>query len=46
MTTKERRKEILNKLIEAKGAVPAKELALDFGVSLQINVGHMAIIRA
>ena len=46
MTTKDRRKEILNKLIEAKGAVPAKELALDFGVSRQIIVGDMAIIRA
>ena len=46
MTTNERRREILEKLKKAKGAVPAKELALDFGVSRQIIVGDMAVIRA
>lgn len=46
MKTNERRQAILDKLIQAKGAVPAKELALDFGVSRQIIVGDMAIIRA
>ena len=43
MTTNERRREILNKLKSARGAVPAKELALDFGVSRQIIVGDMAV---
>ena len=46
MTTNDRRQAILNKLIESKGAVPAKELATQFGVSRQIIVGDMAIIRA
>lgn len=46
MTTNERRREILDKLKKAKGAVPAKELASEFGVSRQIIVGDMALIRA
>ena len=46
MTTNERRKEILNILKQSKQAVPAKVLASDFGVSRQIIVGDMAVIRA
>ncbi len=46
MTTTERREEILKQLKKANHAVPAKALAEQFGVSRQIIVGDMSVIRA
>ena len=46
MDTSERRSKIFDELKKSKRAIPAKEFAIDFGVSRQIIVGDMAVIRA
>lgn len=46
MTTSERRKEILKQLKTSSKAIPAKAFAEQFGVSRQIIVGDMSVIRA
>ena len=46
MTTAERRAEILDILKSSDSPVPARELAARFGVSRQVIVQDMAVIRA
>ncbi|MEG0249262.1 MAG: transcription repressor NadR [Peptostreptococcus sp.] len=46
MSTKDRRKKILEKLEEANSPLSASLLAKDFGVSRQIIVGDIALLRA
>ena len=46
MTTAERRAEILDILKSSDSPVPARELAAHFGVSRQVIVHDMAVIRA
>ena len=46
MDTGERRSSIINMLKNADSAIPAKEVAAKFGVSRQVIVQDMAVIRA
>lgn len=46
MTTDTRRSLILEKLNNASGPIPAKDLASEFGVSRQVIVQDLAVIRA